>query len=187
MQTSFFSVSELQQLGLKAIGKDVLISRKASFYSPELIQIGNRVRIDDFCILSGKIQIGSNIHISAYTALYGRYGILIEDYVTISGRVLVYSQSDDYSGAFMTNPMVPACATNVTGAEVVFKKHAIVAAGCIVMPGVTLGEGAAIGAMSLVNKPVAPWSIYVGVPAKFLKERKREILQIEKTLTDKTD
>jgi len=183
--TSFYTSEELKQLGLKEYGKNVLISRKASLYSPELIRIGNNVRIDDFCILSGEISIGSYVHISAYTALYGRYGVYIEDYVTISGRVLIYSQTDDYSGEFMTNPMVPPDFTHVTGGAVRLKKHSIVAAGCIIFPAVTLEEGCAVGAMSLVNKSLDPWSIYVGVPVKFLKKRSNRILELEPLINKK--
>ena len=63
--TSFYSEEELKSLGLKHYGKNVLISRKCSIYSAESISIGNHVRIDDFCILSGEITIGDYCHISA--------------------------------------------------------------------------------------------------------------------------
>ena len=76
--SSFYSVDELNTLGLKSFGENVLISRKCSIYSPEKISIGNNVRIDDFCILSGNISLGSHIHISAYSALYGTKGIIMD-------------------------------------------------------------------------------------------------------------
>jgi acetyltransferase-like isoleucine patch superfamily enzyme len=182
MADSFLSNDELMQLGLKSIGIDVLISRKASIYGAEGMTIGNHVRIDDFCILSGEISIGSYVHISAYTALYGKSGIDIADYVTISGRVMVYSENDDYSGEFMTNPMLPAGFTNVYRAKVVFHKHAIVASGSIILPGVQIGEGTCIGAMSLVKSNTDPWMIYAGVPAIQVKERKKNILDFEAQL-----
>ncbi|MGE5363778.1 MAG: acyltransferase [Bacteroidota bacterium] len=183
MTDSFLSRSELQELGFRNFGENVLVSRKASIYSPGEISLGSNVRIDDFCILSGKISVGSFVHISAYTALYGKFGIVLEDYVTVSGNVLIYSQSDDYSGRFMTNPMLPEGFSNVTGGQVTLKKHAIVAAGCIVFPGITLHEGAAAGAMSLVNKDIPEWSVYAGIPAKFIKERHRDIIELEKRLS----
>ena len=182
MADSFLSISELKSLGLKSFGENVLISRKTSVYGASTISIGDNVRIDDFCILSGKIKIGSYVHISAYTALYGNSGIDIGDFVTISGRILVYSENDDYSGEFMTNPMLPEGYTNVKGAKVIFEKHSIVASGSIILPGVILGEGSCIGAMSLVKNNLDPWTIYAGVPAKQIKERKRNILELEKHL-----
>jgi len=181
---SFFSSDELQEIGLKKFGQNVLISRKASIYSPETITIGDHVRIDDFCILSGTIHLGSFIHISAYTALYARFGITVQDYVTISGRVMVYSQSDTYSGAYMTNPMVPSRFTHISGGPVIFEKHVIVAAGSIIFPNVTLHEGAAIGAMSLVNRDVEPWTVQVGIPIRLLKPRDKKILELEQQLMD---
>lgn len=178
--SSFYSTDELDELGLHSFGSNVFISKKVSIYSPELLTIGNNVRIDDFCILSGNIQIGNNIHISAYTALYGRYGIELQDFTTVSARNLIYSATDDYSGAYLTNPMLPEEITNVTGGKVILEKHSIIGAGCVVLPNIVLGEGTAIGAMSLVNKPTSAWGIYVGVPIRKLKDRKRDLLTLEK-------
>ena len=56
MTTSFYSREELLDLGLKSVGENVRISRKVSIYGAEQISIGDNVRIDDFCILSGIIQ-----------------------------------------------------------------------------------------------------------------------------------
>jgi len=182
METSFFSQEELKKIPFGQIGTEVLISRKCSIYSPEQISIGDHVRIDDFCLLSGKIEIGSFIHISAYTALYARYGIKLEDYTTVSARVMIFSQNDDYSGSYMTNPMIPDKLRNVSGGQVTIEKYAIVGAGSIILPGVTLHEGAAVGAMSLVNKDIEAWSIYAGVPAVFRKKRNRDIINLSKNI-----
>lgn len=181
-RTSFLSEKELSEIGFAKIGKNALISRNAAIYSPEQIELGDNVRIDDFCILSGKIKTGSYIHISAYTALYGKFGIELEDFVTVSGRVMLYSQSDDYSGKYMTNPMVPPQYINVTGGKILLKKHSIIAAGSIVFPSITLEEGAAIGAMSLVNKDVPAWTIYAGIPCKYVKDREQTPLKLEEEL-----
>ena len=85
-KSSFYSEIELKELGLKRCGYNVKISRYARLYSPQSISIGNNVRIDDFCILSGNITLGNNIHISAFVALYGAEGIEFEDYTGISAR-----------------------------------------------------------------------------------------------------
>ena len=65
---SFYTDSELKEIGFKSVGSNILLSRKASIYSPEKISIGNNVRIDDFCILSGNITIGNYCRIAAYCA-----------------------------------------------------------------------------------------------------------------------
>jgi galactoside O-acetyltransferase len=182
MQSSFFKEEELRSIPFKHVGKNAFISRKCSIYSPEEISIGNNVRIDDFCILSGKISLGSHVHISAYSALYGKYGIILEDFTTISARVLVFSQNDDYTGGFLTNPMVPEHLRNVSGGTVIFKKFSIIGAGSIVMPGVTIQTGGAVGAMSLVTKDVEEWSIYVGIPAAFKKARKKKMADLSRDI-----
>ena len=180
---SFYSDEELARLGLKKFGKNVLISRKASIYGAENITVGDHVRIDDFCILSDKITLGSYIHISAYTALYGGdAGIILKDYSGISSRCAVYALSDDYSGAAMTNSAVPEEFRIVIKGPVVLERHVIVGSGSMIMPNVVIGEGAAVGSMSFVNKNLDAWGIYAGVPCKRLKERSMELLKKEEQL-----
>ena len=58
--------------------------------------------------LVGKVNLGSNIHIGAYTVLYGQYGIDMNDFSGLSARVILYSVNDDYSGNSLTNPTVPS-------------------------------------------------------------------------------
>lgn len=179
-QTSFYSEEELSKLGLRCYGKNVMISRKSSLYSPGKISIGDNVRIDDFCILSGNIRLGNCIHIAAYCALFGgAEGIEFRDYSGLSARGVVYAESDDYCGDYITNPTVPKEMRHVISGKVVFREHSIVGAGCIVLPGCILNEGIAVGAMSLVNKSLDEWGIYAGVPAKRLKDRKKLSLKFD--------
>lgn len=179
--TSFYSREELKQLGFKQLGNNVLISRKASIYGAEKMSIGNNVRIDDFCILSGKIVIGDFVHIAAYSALFGgSEGIELKNFSGLSSRCVIYASSDDYSGEFLTNPTIPDKYTNVINKKVVLEKHVIIGTGSSIMPGVIVGEGSAVGSMSLVNKPLQSWGIYCGVPCRKVKDRSMTLLDIEK-------
>ncbi|MRS04685.1 acyltransferase [bacterium] len=178
MQASFYSQEELNDLGFNSFGKNVLISRFARFYGTEKITIGDNVRIDDFCILSGEIRLGSNIHISAYSAMYGKYGIEINDYSGLSPRCTIFSASDDFSGDFLIGPMLDESLTNVTGAKVHIGRFTQLGSGCIVLPGASIGEGVAVGAMSLIIHNLDDWGIYKGIPAKFLKKRSRKLLDL---------
>ena len=180
MHSSFYSQEELNTLGFRAIGKNVLLSRNARFYAAEKITIGDNVRIDDFCLLSGEIKLGNFIHISAYSALYGKYGIEMCDYSGLSPRCTVFSASDDFSGDYLIGPMVNAELTNVTGGRVTIGKYSQLGSGCIVLPGVTIGEGVAVGAMSLVLNDLTEWGIYKGIPAVFYRERSRKLLELLK-------
>jgi acetyltransferase-like isoleucine patch superfamily enzyme len=184
--TAYYSSEELDALGLAVHGTDVLVSRKASIYCPEHIHIGNHVRVDDFAVLTcgpdEEIRIGDHVHVAAHAALFGGGGIVIEDFVTVSGRTSIYSASDDYSGDVLTNPTVPAQFTGVIRQRVVLQRHVVVGAGSVVLPGVTIGEGSATGAMTLVNRNLNPWGIYVGIPAQLLRPRSRALLTYEAEL-----
>lgn len=179
---SFYSRGELENIGFKSLGEEnIYISRKASIYSPQKISIGNNVRIDDFCILSGRIEIGNYIHIAAYSALYGgTEGIYLSDFVNISSRVSVYSVSDDYSGKTMTSPMIPDKYKAVESMPVYIERHVIVGATSVILPGVTLKEGSSFGSFSLINKDSESWSINVGIPFKKIRDREKEVLELEK-------
>lgn len=185
---SFYDREELEQIGFKHLGENVLVSRKASIYGAKNISIGNNVRIDDFCILSGNITIGDYVHISAAALLFGgTCGIVIKDFVAISSRTAVYAESDDYSGIAMTNPTVPDECRNVTGGEVIVEKHVIVGTGCTILPGVHLGEGVSVGSMSLINKSLEEWGMYVGIPCRRIKDRSKKLLEYEKIITEEVE
>lgn len=182
---SFFSEEELRTIGFHSLGTQIRISRKISIYGAEKISVGNNVRIDDFCILSGKIEIGNYVHIAAYSALYGgEEGIFVEDFTNLSSRVSVYSVSDDYSGEAMTNPMVPKKYKNVESAPVHIGKHVIIGSTSVILPGVTLREGSAFGSFSFITKDSEEWSINTGIPARKIKDRKRNILKLEQEMME---
>lgn len=178
----------LLEMGFKSLGENIFISDKASFYGIDKISIGNNVRIDDFTVLSagkGGIEIGDFIHIAVYTSIIGAGKVTLSDYCNISSRVSIYSSNDDYSGDFMTNPMVPSDFLNVTHAPVVVGKHVIIGSGSLILPGVTLHSGVAIGAHSVVKKDCEPDYIYAGNPLKQIKKRSVQLYTLEKKLLAK--
>lgn len=175
--TSFYTDDELLSMGFKSIGKGCCISRKASFYGISRMSIGDNVRIDDFCILSGNITLGSHIHISAYVALYGAEGIVLEDYTGISPRSTIYSVMDDFSGDYLIGPIHPEEYTNVTGGPVVVKQFSQIGCNSVIFPNLTIEEGVVVGACSLVKKSLSAWGIYAGIPVNKLKDRSKKLLK----------
>lgn len=180
MNCGFYSREELEALPFKKIGQNVQISKTSNFYNMEDIEIGDNVRIDDFSLISGKIKIGSYVHIASYVGLHGRFGITLHDFSGISSKSTLFSGSDDYSGNYLTNPTVPEEFTRVDGRPIVLQRHSLLGANTIVLPGVNVGEGAATGAFCLVNRDLDPWKIYTGIPCKMIKDRSRRILELEK-------
>ena len=180
MQT-LLTREEIENMGFCRVGKDVSISRKASFYSPEKISIGDHVRIDDFCVLSGKISIGSYVHIAVYSAIFGgSEGVELDDFCNISSRVTIYALSDDFSGESMTSPMIPDSYKNVTQKKVTLEKHVLIGTNSAVLPGTYIHEGASFGAFSLIKGEIGEWTMNVGIPCRTIKERSRKILELEK-------
>ena len=178
---AYLSEEQLHKFGFKSFGKNVKISDKASIYEPEKIKIGDNSRIDDFCVISGKITIGQNVHIAPFCLIAGgEKGIIFGDFAGLAYSVQVFTQSDDYSGKTMTNPTIPKRYKNEIKKQVIIERHSIIGASSIIMPGVTLKEGTSVGAMSLVRKSTKSWGIYLGNPLKRIKNRKKDILELEK-------
>jgi len=173
----------IERMGFASVGENVQISDRASFYGADRITLGSNVRIDDFCVISaglGGIIIGNYVHIAVGATLIGTGKITLCDFVGVSSKTSIYSSNDDYSGAVMTGPTLPVEFTNVRHADVRLGKHVIVGCGSVILPGVTLEEGVAVGALSLVTRNCKAFGIYAGNPARRISERRRELLEMEK-------
>jgi len=183
---AYIEEKELLKLGFKHLGKNVKISDKASIYNCNELIIGDNSRIDDFCVVSGKITIGRNVHIAAFCLVAGgEKGITFGDFSGLAYHCQVFTQSDDYSGGSMTNPTIPDDYKKEIKKEMFIGKHSIVGAGSIILPGVNLSEGTSIGALSMVRKSTEEWCVYLGNPAKKIKRRKKDLLDLEKEYLEK--
>lgn len=179
----YLTRAQIEAMGFAHVGRDARLSDRASYYGASRISVGDHTRIDDFCVLSageGGIEIGAHVHLAVFCSLIGAGRIHIADFANLSSRVSIYSSNDDYSGAHMTNPTVPAAYTGVTHAPVTLGRHVIVGAGSVILPGVTLADGVAIGALSLVRRDGEPFTVYAGNPARRIGERKRDLLVLER-------
>src|ERR1035437_5069491 len=171
---------------LKRVGKNVVIGDYVKIVNPEMIEIDDFSRIDDFTILVGGkgMTIGKFVHIGSYCSVIGGGVFTMEDFSGLSAGVRIITGSDDYSGKCLTNPTTPLkYRTHASTGFICIKKHAILGTNSIIFPNVTIGEGTAVGAATLVNKNLEPWSVYFGQPARKIKKRDSEtILSMEKAL-----
>lgn len=182
-QATHYTSEELQSFGFLHIGHNVKISRKVSIYGAHLMSFGNNVRIDDYCVLSGKITIGNYVHIAVFCCVFGgSEGVVFEDFSGLSSRCAVYATTDDYSGEYMTNPTVPSEFTNIITGKVIIGRHVDIGTGSTVLPGVEIGEGCAFGAMTLITKSTKPWGFYMGYQCMRIKERSQRVLELEQEL-----
>lgn len=124
------------------------------------------------------------MHVAVGSTLIGAEQICLSDFSGLSSRVAIYSSSDDYSGATMTNPTVPSDYKGFQSAPVRVGRHVIVPSGTVILPGVTLGQGVAVGALSLVTKSCEDFWIYAGNPVKPIKKRKLDMLELERNLLE---
>ena len=101
-------------------------------------------------------KIGFKVDIGAFTYINAKNGVVIEDFVQIGAHCAIYSVStiDEKDG------------------KVFLKKNCKIGSHSIVMPGVTVGENAIIGAMSFVNCDIPSNVVAAGVPPKIIKPKK---------------
>lgn len=180
-------LSENQRAEFAACGREVAIDPTVRIIGAPRISLGSNVRIDAYVVLSageGGIVIGDHVHIAAHCFLAGAAQIRIEDFANVSGRVSIYSSNDDYSGRSLMGPTVPDDLRSVTSAPVVLESHAIIGAGSVVLPGVTLAEGAGVGAMSLVREDVDAFAMVAGAPASRIGSRSSEVVELGRRVRD---
>jgi acetyltransferase-like isoleucine patch superfamily enzyme len=179
----YFSGDDLHSAGFKAIGKNVRIAKNCTIIGLPNIEIGNNVRIDGYCSIiaagGGALRIGSFVHIGGYCLLSAGDGITMDDFSGLSQGVRIYSRTDDYTGQYLTNPTVPRKFTGITGGQVTLERHVIIGSGTVILPRLTIGEGSSVGALSLVTRSLKSWGVYSGCPARKLKARSKQLLELE--------
>jgi galactoside O-acetyltransferase len=185
-----YSADDLAAL-LGSVGMNVQVGASVLLIEPQNIHIGSNVRIDAGCILSAGagIRIGNRVHIGAATHVFaGGAQVTVADFCGISSRVSLFTSNDDYSCGHMTNPMVPGEYRNIRNAPIVAERHVVIGCGSIIMPGVRLGYGASVGALSFVNKAIPALAIVSGNPARLIGRRDGERLaSLEKKLLREQD
>ena len=184
---AYYTDDQLALMGFSYIGKNVKISDKSSIYNADQIDIGDNSRIDDFCIISGRVSIGSFCHITPMCLVAGGVpGIFFADFCTLAYNVKIFSQSDDYSGETLCNSLIPSKYKNQKYSSVYIARHVIIGSSSTILPGVEITEGCAVGAMSLITKSTLPWGIYAGIPARRVKEREKGLLMLEEKFLRET-
>lgn len=176
----YLSKRELHKLDFVSLGKDVLVSERASLHKSELMSIGDFSRIDDFCAVSGNVWIGRNVHFAVHCSVTAsQESSSFGDFSGLAMACHIFTSSDDYSGISLTNPTVPAEFKQINHGAIAIGRHVIIGAGSLVFPGVEIAEGCSVGAFSLVNRSTEPWGIYAGIPATRRKDRAKDLLQLE--------
>jgi len=163
---------------LKKCGVGVKINPLSKMVKPEVIELDDYCRICDFVFIWGGlgVRVGKYTDIQPHVTIWGGGEIVIGDYVSVAvGTVLLTAVYSHKEGLRMVDHL-PEGQTKTLFGKLVIKNDAYIGANCTIMPDVTIGEGAIIGAGSFVNKNVEPWSINVGSPCKKIGERPKVLL-----------
>lgn len=179
LDPGYFQADELRQLGFAHIGEGVRIARSCTVVGRGNIRIGDHSRVDSYSVLvatGGPLRIGRNVHICAGCVLGARGGIELGDFSSLSHGVKILSAVDDYRGELMTNSTLPAELVGVQTAPVTIGRYVPVGVNSLILPGVTIGEGGALAAMSVATAALPAWTICGGNPAVPIRPRARDLL-----------
>lgn len=154
----------------KRLGEHVVFEDGVLVFHPDVIEIGTNVYIGHRTILNGYyrgfIRIGSNVWIGQNSFLHGAGGIIIGNNVGIGPNTSILTSAHAEEG-----PSVPILFSRLDFAPVVLEDDCDIGLGSILLPGVTIGRGAQVGAGAVVTRDVEPYSVVAGVPARMIRLR----------------
>lgn len=161
---------EVDVAKLRSAGTNVIFERGAMLFHPENVVIGNNVYIGHYAILKGyhrnTLTIGNNVWIGQHCFLHGAGGLAIGNNVGIGPSVRIHTARHAELGRD-----VPIVFAGVDDGPVIIEDDADLGIGSIILPGVTVGRGAQVGAGAVVSRDVPPYAIVAGVPARVLRYR----------------
>lgn len=159
---------------LRSCGEGVKIYPMAKIAFPHVVDLGAHCKIRDFAfIFAGEgVKIGEYTDIQPHTVIWGGGNTVIGKRVSTGpGTVFLSATYSHAPGLKMVDGMGEG-KTAVLGGNLIIGDDVYIGARCVIMP-VTIGEGAVIGAGSLVTNDCEPWGIYVGNPARKVGERQK--------------
>jgi carbonic anhydrase/acetyltransferase-like protein (isoleucine patch superfamily) len=148
------TAEELIDMGFSYVGKNVMVSRDARLFAIEG-SLDDGVRIDTYAVLTGKIRLGKNVHVSPFCFLGGTGGeIFMDDYSGMSTNVSIFTKSDNYK---MRNPEK----ISKESGNVSIGRKSIIGSGTIILPGVSIAEYASIGCNCVIADNVEKGAIII--------------------------
>lgn len=167
-------------------GHDVRIAPEAILKRKELICIGNHVAIDAFTLVTTRLTLGDYVHIGPHCSIIGgeKGHLVMEDFSSIAAGCRIVCSSDDYTGLALNGATIPLEFRVVRSSTITVGKFASVGTNVVILPGVRIGEGAAVGAGCVVTKNLEPWGIYAGPMVERIGTRARHrIVEMARQLT----
>jgi galactoside O-acetyltransferase len=182
LNPGYYGSEELRGFGFKAVGRNVRVARDCVVIGQQNISLGDDIRIDSGTTIvatTGALTMEGLNHIGGQCHFCVAADLTIGEYSGTSQGVRIYTASDELSSA-----------GGVRIRSINVARYVCIGAGSVVLPGCDIGEGSAVGALSLVNRKLRPWGIYHGNPVKRVNERPTEIepmLSTVRTRLGRTD
>jgi acetyltransferase-like isoleucine patch superfamily enzyme len=152
------------------LGEGVVFEPGALVFHPENVEIGDNVYVGHYAILKGYYQgrmvIGSNTWIGQAVFFHAAGNITIGENVGIGPHVKILTSFHAEAGR-----EVPILGAPIETAPVVVEADADVGIAAILLPGITVGRGAQVGAGAVVTHDVPPYAVVAGNPARVLRTR----------------
>ncbi len=175
-----FKIEGLQFMGenlrnqLKFCGEGVRLYPMCKIIHPATAELDNNCQIMDFAFIdAGKLlKIGKYSTVTWHCIIEGGAKTFIGDRVFIGPGSKLLTSTYELNGFYSVEHLPEGCGAIQYG-DITLKDDAYLGANVTILPGVTIGEGAVVGANALVNKDLDPWCIYVGAPCKKIGEREK--------------
>lgn len=168
---------------VKYHGKNVKIYSLAKILNPECAWIEDEVRILDFAFIDAKesLYIGKHSIIAWHCVVEGHANIKIGNRCFLGPGSKLLSSTYEFNG-FYANEHLPEGSHQTAYGDIILEDDSYIGANSVVMPGVKVGEGAIVGANSLVNRNLKPWGIYFGNPVKLIGMRDKPTEECRKII-----
>jgi galactoside O-acetyltransferase len=167
---------------LRSAGRDVVIHQPVVLIAPERMVVRNHVIISEFAFVAAGqgLFIGNHVHIANHVSIIGGGVCIIDDFVGLCAGSRIITGTDDVFAAGIPSPTVPAAHRSFYRSYVRCCRHSFIGTNAVIHPGVTIGEGSVVGSGAVVTKDLDPWGLYIGAPARRVRDRPREqVLEAE--------
>lgn len=161
---------------LKYCGKGVRILQLAKIINPQFAEIDDYARILDFVFIDAmkSFKMGKHSIICWHSLVEGQANVEIGNRCFVGPGTKILSSTYELHGYYSTEHLCPGKdVSKINYGDIKICDDAYIGANSVIMPGVTIGEGAVVGANSLVDRNLKPWSIYFGNPVKKIGEREQ--------------
>lgn len=157
----------------KSVGKRVQVFEHALILKPEVIELADDVRIDDYSRIEGGagLKIGKYVHIASFAGILGGGSAEIGDYCAIAQGARLVTGTEQMTGVMTAT--APTELRDVRRGHIVMGSNSCILVNAVILTDIVIGEGAIVGAGAVVTKNVAPWKIVGGIPAKVIGDRQK--------------